>query len=772
MKMIINNNRITFFSSPISPKNFKSDTEEIKNFIIELINNSNKNFKWHHLLNISKIKTISNHDLISILSFIENQQNNHISHKVKDTLLRIGFEIKHAIYSRAWNNLNNENELIDESNKIGMHKLADELRNITLSSPVLPIRCNVDNGIRSTQDFFLKTTMDSIQPYTSLDINPEKPRVLVISLEYEGACVGGVGAVANGLLFAMNKENQDAKIITPLYNTYISDYNNDLKFVCFVDHPYQGQWIQSSVYSTKTQNGTVTQYFVKPPESMQKINDIGTPKDVYITNKDTDFVSRSIYFNAAAVAFGASYVGQDKKSPFQILHSNSWILGFTGALLTKHYNPMRKQAGINCRLAHVAHIHSTGNFEQGRYIRSSIYDDLGLVKPKGLDYAFVNMQAHTYASSADCDIHVSNWAAESSLTKKGGYDLEKFVQERTKQGRLFGIRNGIIFESHSPLLSKNYSQYSYKQSITNGIDTTDYISQRNNVKTKLFKEKLIADPTKPLFLFVGRFDIRTKGIDTLPAMVEQIHKDGGQCVVMGTPTGSIESELVIKTLKKFQRKHPETLKVYTNRETDQKENVKDTTVPKGNLIRLASDFVMVPSHREADGIVPKESLACGSLIVTSGVEGLSDTARGLGDTWNNRVITKEEFNAFTYKNNFRFKANAKKAVSASLKFFKTSSHEEKNKIISRIIKESEIFNWKESVEKVNQVYKKAMQEPTEEEISSMKKIEEKFYKRNFNILVFAFTSLKKLKNKLKYLFSRISTIFSKTKPFPQEFFQH
>lgn len=722
--------------------------QNLENVLIDLIETYIKkienDYDWATIIDEFNINCIHNEGLIVLFDIIQKKQNDlkNINDYWKwSGYRRISFELKNAIFLRAWDNLADKDALIAQCNLMNLVDLSNSLTNMKKCC----LSLNGDDALQNDtpSKIFSNATMEPLSSPKTLDLNHEKPRVLFSSLEYVGAKVGGVGTVATELPFSMCKNGQDARIITPLYNSYISDHYDRLEFVGIVKHPFKGKWIKSSIYATKTQDGVVTQYFAKSPRSLLKINDIGESNNIYTNCRETKIADRTQYLNSVSTAFASSYVGEDQNTPFQVLHTQSWMLSFAGELLEKHYNPMREKVGLN-RLAHVAHVHGTGSSEQGRNLPKTIYNDLGLEQPKELEYANMNMQAHAYGTSSDCDIHPSNWSAESSKTKEGGYLLEELVNEKAKQGRLFGVQNGIARQSYDPTVAKIYGEFAFKQTIDNGVDKTDYVSQRIQAKQKLFDEKLISHPTKPLFLYVGRFDYSTKGLDALPPMIEQIRLEGGQCVVMGGHQGDRRADAIIKSLEKYQKKHPDVLKVYRDIKKDQLEKIAGTDIQKGKLIRLASDFVMVPSHKEADGLVPKEALTCGSLLVTSNVEGLSDIGRGLKDTVKGHTYTKADFNAFTYRNNGKFKSNAQKTISCAMKFFKNTSVEEKNVIISRIIKEAEVYDWKNSIAKVNNVYKKAIQKKNKDEVITLRNCESRFYRRHFSIFAYGKTLLNKL----------------------------
>ncbi|NGX39280.1 MAG: Glycogen synthase [Chlamydiae bacterium] len=688
---------------------------------------------WVHILEKLDLDRLEDANLIALFHVIDEQEKEYCNQDILKwaSCRRVGFEVRDYILRRCCSSLQVAESLLRECETRQLDNLTSQIRSLLSVNPVLVFEKSKKEG-----NVFDHVSMEQIPKGAECSLDQEKPRVLHASLEYVGAKVGGVGSVATELLRAMNQDGQDARVITPLYDSYVSDYYDQLEFVCVIEHPYKGKWVKSTVYKTDTQNGSVIQYFVKPDETYLKLNDIGARNNIYEGNRDSSFVERTQYFTSAATAFAASYVGPKRNTPFQIFHTQSWILSFAGQLIHQYYNPFREKAGLHVPLAHVAHIHGTGKKEQGRGMPPTIFADLGLREPAGLRYARVNMLAHAYTFSK-CDIHVSNWAAKSSATPKGGYGLDAIVREKRDQGRLFGVRNGIARESYDPTNREVYGDYAFSVE-----ECADFLSQRAKVKKRLFKEKLIPDVKKPLFLYVGRFDVLTKGIDALPSMVKKIHDLGGQCVIMGVPTGGWDSNRKIRELEGLQETHPESIRVYTDLQKDQLAYLEGTSVQKGKMLRLASDFVMVPSHKEADGLVPKEALTTGAMLISSNVEGLTDTGRGLGDVIDGEKITKDTFNAFTYKDSyFFFRRNAANAVARAMEFYRTTPREEMNAIVGRLIQESEQFDWKRSVAKINAVYKKAFEQRDPKELKALQKLEDQFYRRNFSLIVIGKTAL-------------------------------
>src|SRR5262249_49670521 len=147
--------------------------------------------------------------------------------------------------------------------------------------------------------------------------------------------------------------------------------------------------------------------------------------------------------------------------------------------------------------------------------------------------------------------------SQNPKTGGGMDDVSRYLQA---QGRLAGITNGINHKSYDITDRDTFKEYA--------IDTTapmGFVKGKERIKKELFEAGLIGDPEKPLFFFVGRYDY-DKGVDVLPALVEQAIKEGGQVVLMGNLVGGY-CPAEIAALKRLASDplYKNLLKVYTDR---------------------------------------------------------------------------------------------------------------------------------------------------------------------------------------------------------------
>jgi starch synthase len=129
---------------------------------------------------------------------------------------------------------------------------------------------------------------------------------------------------------------------------------------------------------------------------------------------------------------------------------------------------------------------------------------------------------------------------------------------------------------------------------------------------------------------------------------------GGQVVLMGVLTQDNRAFQILEELKERQKNEElfaDNLKIYTDLKKDQLDFISDTFIPKGKLIRFASDLICIPSKAEACGLVAMESICFGTPIFTSWVQGLKDSCfpYGVFHPLLGKVIDHTNFNAFSFQ---------------------------------------------------------------------------------------------------------------------------
>jgi glycogen synthase len=644
----------------------------------------------------------------------------HVSQDEAEVLFfsRIAFELRDHILRLASDRSIAPSTLLQLCEKNEVHDLSSSLQKMIKGREVLlPMVKKTDAvGIDVLGNYSLQAPLNPAK-------KEQKPlKVLHSSIEYEKAQVGGIGAFTKSLLSAQNhdRSKQDARIITPFYDFYLKEYP-EAKFVTTIEHYYKDKMVVSSVYKVMSQNGTVPQYLIKPPLEHTELFDVETQANIYKSFPGSSLGDRFIsFFSHAATAFGARHIGNGKATkPFDVFHFQSpFCCGLAPKSIHDHYNPWRKAAGLT-DLSMAQSMHSTGYDDQLIYNESyarSLYQDAGLKKPKSSGQ---NIQALAYRY-IHMAIHVSK--ALATLAKdEAAYGLEQFTRKKSEHKRMVGVQNGINTSAFNPTNAAILGRYAFTEDEKGDID---FKTQRKALKQELYDHGIIPDPKKPLFTFIGRFSLE-KGIGTLPAMVERVLKEGGQCLIAGLLQQCKDSNTIIAQMQKLEKKYPLSLKICTDLK-DQLTPFADSEVQTGKLMRLATDFALVPSHKEAGGLIPKEFWCMGTPVITSNVEGIQDNCRSLGDIHHSKTVTRSSFNAFTYKN-FIFDDGsnakpAKKAISAAMRYYRQDG---KNRDYNRIRKESAVFDWHHKdgpLKEMNEAYRRACQPMSQKEQQEMKDI--------------------------------------------------
>jgi len=571
-----------------------------------------------------------------------------------------------------------------------------------------------DAGTQSLENFDL--VVDSSRRTDASENTRSFKRILLSTIEYEGAQCGGVGSSVRTMSKYMSENtNHDVRVITPFYDVYINDYPR-AKFVTTISHFWQGRFITSSIYKVSSQGGTVPQYLIKPSLSLMKNFEINGRTNIYTDPNYIQSACENRYgiFSSAFSVFAGCYSGRKRQKSFDCIHNHCVWLTLVHKILRSTINTKRSLNGLSS-ISLIQHLHGGSHVgEQGGIFKSDFYTKLGLNSPKS-----VNLQLEAYRN-ADAIVHVSEAVAHMATEKETAHGMDSIANVLKNQGRLHAVSNGVLIDRFNVCDQTVLGRYAFTQS--NG--SIQFLEGRQRIMRDLHNASLLPHPTKPLFTFVGRFST-VKGIDVLPRIAEAIHERGGQIVVMGSFFDNDHCRQIIHTVEELASQYPESIKVITTRE-EQMELFNDTGIQKGFLIRAASTFSVVPSHNEADGIVPKEFWATGAICLTSAKEGIADNAVDIENT--------NSANAVTYHDNHNYLNNATTAVDRAMRFYHDKSESERNAIANRIANSArDKFTWQRSCEKLLRIYTQAQTRLTQEQLNERQKAYERFMNKEKKI---------------------------------------
>lgn len=450
-------------------------------------------------------------------------------------------------------------------------------------------------------------------------------QILHVALEYKKG-VGGVRSVTNALLPSLAKKlDEDISIVTPFFDFFQNTYP-DITLVATIAHTYKGIEHTSNIYracSETINEKKIFHYLIRPnPKSpVAWIFNVGDEKKIYQPFSYSEPQNRWQYFNSAVAAMVRC---QHTDIPvFDIVHTHAWHTSLSLCLIKEYENlksVTSRSEEYKANLRKIPHLVATVHMLYDRDVGqvSGVAAVKALVSSVGLPDNFENTvfaakkhitndQFKQLALSliyADHVTIVSKGAAKEALNGKG-HGLDDLLINLANEGRFTGITNGIAYKNWDPTCESNLQELVF--------DMTSVNKSKQRIKLHLADQYAQLNVDKPWFLFVGRF-AEEKGIDMLIPALEAIRELDANLIVMGIRVSSNLSNkenLLIEVLKTI----------------DDVIVIDDPLVQKeiGNKMRAACEFTLIPSHNETCGLVPMESIASGSMPITSDIQGLVDT---------------------------------------------------------------------------------------------------------------------------------------------------
>ncbi len=507
--------------------------------------------------------------------------------------------------------------------------------------------------------------------------------IAVSSIEFASHKFGGVGSIVNSsvsnLKIFLENENIKANIyvIGPYYEQG-KYWKEATQKICTYEHVFNSQIVHSEIllsHYTVVNGKNAVKIPVLLVKAGSEIPDIFTTlseTDVYASRNGYNLFNRGLYFSSAVAAF---IQGQSQSSQgFHILHGHSYVSSFPITLLS--------QIPITKRPLSVMHMHNL-NGDQGLYTGYTCgnYDPC-----KAMPYIMQNSDAVMTVSKTMIVEGLRDEPYQSFGLNNVFQKLHSFDPTRT---RIFGVANGISFDEWDPFKSENLTIQTPDGTRDFSFDPTSIFDSKKTIKEYLVQKGYIASADKPLFVFIGRYS-GEKGIDMLAKAISTVKSNGGSFIVMGAKTLSVASGK-IDVLRSLYDHDPDIhiMEGYP---------IKEQLGPEktGMLVRAATDFVVVPSHEEAFGLVPIEFYAMGALAISSGISGMQDYLVQFD-------LRNLSGNSFTYKNYKEFPNGYKKRklqedvmeveIQKAFRYFNTTTATDKSNVSLRLIEEAKSFDW-------------------------------------------------------------------------------
>jgi starch synthase len=404
-------------------------------------------------------------------------------------------------------------------------------------------------------------------------------RVLFATSEFEDYVrVGGLASVSAALSRALQK-NYDVRVVLPGFPSVLKG----LLETSLVAHcERNGHFPAYSIVEGKSADGLPI-YAITCPQLYDRG---GSP---YTDAHGFDWYDNDVRFALLASVAAKLAAGElDPNWRADVVHANDWQTGLIPAYLAWRGADIPSLLTIH-NLAYQG-LFSAETLQRIGAPQSAFQID-------GLEFygkvSFLKAGIY-YANHLTT---VSKTYATEITTPEQGCGLEGLLAQRSREGRLSGILNGIDDSwdprSCSALVSPFASgKWSGKQA------NADHVR----------REFGLALSKGPLFALVARL-VHQKGIDLVASAADAIVEAGGQIVITGR--GELHLE---RALEDARRRHPDSIAVALDFEDAQ-----------ARRIFAGSDFTLMPSRFEPCGLSQMYAQRFGSLPIGYRTGGLSDT---------------------------------------------------------------------------------------------------------------------------------------------------
>lgn len=386
---------------------------------------------------------------------------------------------------------------------------------------------------------------------------------------------GGLGDVGGALPIALAKEEQEVRVILPLYESIPAKYRQTMLFIgsTIVSLGWRRQY--AGVF-TQSING-VQYYFIDNEYYFKRQGLYGH----YDDGERFAFFSRAIIEVLPLIDFFPD-----------IIHCNDWQTALVPVMLDSFYREDSRYAGIKT----VFTIH---NIEfQGKMDRSCITDVFGIPESyrKAVEYDNKANMLKAGIEQSNIVTTVSETYAKEIMDPYFAYGLENILQKRSY--KLTGIVNGIDTDLYNPLKDDSlFQRYSEK-------------SLARKQKNKVGLQELVFLPVvdKPLIGMVTRLT-NQKGMDIIMEVIEELLQLDIQMVILGTGDWKYENALT-----ELSRRFSTKLAVVINFSRD-----------IASKIYGGADMFLMPSRFEPCGLSQLIAMRYGNVPIVRETGGLKDT---------------------------------------------------------------------------------------------------------------------------------------------------
>jgi len=402
----------------------------------------------------------------------------------------------------------------------------------------------------------------------------------------------------------------------------------------------------------KANVGGIKCYFIEDNEVFNVgRNNKGEPNNIYETtsssNPDASVKRRWAHFNSHAADLVEKF-SKKEKNPVSLVHLHDAQTALVPKILkTRHFDAWKE--GETPAVVFTFHNNNAPLHYNYAETQESL-KEIGL--PPDPLCAFIDG-----LENADAVTTVSEQFAKEAQTDLYGKQMERYVKITASKGKLIGIVNGNT-SSWNPKTDAQLKSWKTRNGdtldLTYGPDDTDLaqktIAIRRELTAYLSHHQLgHFDPTKPIFLYVGRYDSYQKGIGKLPLIMKEAIENGAQFICIGVEPDRdaitfLEEMEAFAQLRNYQGvavirdyKRPDG-RLYWQ----QGNLASDTNGVQGfgSLLRAGIDVGIFPSSFEPCGLVQLELLAMGIPPAATATGGFVNTIFPSGPNKNGYLFAR------------------------------------------------------------------------------------------------------------------------------------
>jgi starch synthase len=393
--------------------------------------------------------------------------------------------------------------------------------------------------------------------------------------------VGGLGEVARSLPRALKRLEVDIRVIIPHYKAINMHYQRK-QVLGTLRVPYGGKNVRVKVSMVHFINVEIPVYLLQNKKYFDKP------------------MEETFAFFAGAVTELLKSDLLEGWSP-EIIHCNDNHCGLIPLKLKTEKVSIKTLLTIHCvshqRKSPVTYALKLGIPE----------DKLSLVEweipTKRLNFLLEGIKHADYVNT------VSPTYLKEIQTEEMGAGLDNIIKD--KIDKTSAILNGIDYELKDPATNPALAaRFKVESSKENSKGLVEPLKAKRINKAELQKRfKLPVRSDVAVISFVGRFDVRQKGIDVLHRMLWREQFEKCQFVIMGHGRESWEDRF--GALATFLPKQVAVVNKYDD--------------GLAALMYAGSDFVLIPSHFEPCCLIQMNAMRYGAIPIARATGGLSDT---------------------------------------------------------------------------------------------------------------------------------------------------